>query len=350
MCNIDPFLSPDSVTPLERDIVTGAFAARVRQGVFGLGEQIRVGSVTAALSAISKTIELAGQPSPLYRGEQKYQLPIERQIEGYRRLDPPTVPQLAVPVTVAKEAFLAADAADPFAATVGRLTLVAFYFLLRVGEYTKPRTVTRNGITQPATRTVQFTVGNVGFFRNGKVVPRGSSLKQLLKADLAVLKITNQKNGRMGQTITQHATHEKACPIKALAQLVHHILAQGGSDNTLLCSYCKNKTWHMVESKHMVDCVRQTVMKLQLNAQGIDPDLVGAHSLRAGGAMALKLHGYDDTTIMKMGRWTSLTFLQYIHNQIAHLAKDISKTMSIELPFVNIAAIEKTGAQPPADI
>ena len=79
----------------------------------------------------------------------------------------------------------------------------------------------------------------------------------------------------------------------------------------------------MVESKHMVVCVRKTVTNLQLHNQGIDPDLVGAHSLWAGGAMALKLHGYDDTTIMKMGRWTSLTFLQYIHNQIAHLALDI---------------------------
>ena len=152
----------------------------------------------------------------------------------------------------------------------------------------------------------------------------------------------------MGQTITQHATHQEACPIKALAQIVHHILDNGGSDETLLCSYYKNKSWHMVESKHMVAGVRTTVTKLQLNTQGIDPDLVGAHSLRAGGAMALKLHGYDDMTIMKMRWWTSLTFLQYIHNQIAHLAKDICTRMSIELPFVNIAAIEKTGAQPPA--
>ena len=56
--------------------------------------------------------------------------------------------------------------------------------------------------------------------------------------------------------------------------------------------------------------------------------------------MALKLHGYNDTTIMKMGRWRSLTFTQYIHNQIAHLAKDISKKMSMPLEYVNIATIE----------
>ena len=41
--------------------------------------------------------------------------------------------------------------------------------------------------------------------------------------------------------------------------------------------------------------------------------------------MSLTLHVYDDTTITKMGRWTFLTFLQYIHNQIAHLLKDISQ-------------------------
>ena len=72
-----------------------------------------------------------------------------------------------------------------------------------------------------------------------------------------------------------------------------------------------------------------TASSLNLGKQVIDPDLAGAHSLRAGRAMALKLHGYDDTTIMKMVRWTSLTFLQYIHNQIDHLSVDISKKWAL---------------------
>ena len=89
------------------------------------------------------------------------------------------------------------------------------------------------------------------------------------------------------------------------------------------------------------DTIRSAVATLNLDATGINPDLVGVHSLRAGGAMALKLQGEQDTTIMKMGRWTSLTFLQYIHNQIAHLNKDISTKMSKHLHFQNISAIEK---------
>jgi hypothetical protein len=81
---------------------------------------------------------------------------------------------------------------------------------------------------------------------------------------------------------------------------------------------------------------------LKLDKQGIDPDLIGAHSLHAGRAMALKMRGFDNITIMKMGCWMSLTFTQYIHNQIAHLAEDISSKMIMPLPFLNIASIEST--------
>ena len=49
---------------------------------------------------------------------------------------------------------------------------------------------------------------------------------------------------------------------------------------------------------------------------------------------------YSDTTIKKMGQWSSLTFLQYIHNQIAHLSKGVAQQMSRPLPFLNIAVIE----------
>ena len=91
----------------------------------------------------------------------------------------------------------------------------------------------------------------------------------------------------------------------------------------------------------MLKNIRQAVHDLKLEDSGINPDLIGVHSLRAGGAMALKLQGASDTTIMKMGRWTSLTFLQYIHNQIAHLNRNISHQMSKRIQFQNIAAIEK---------
>jgi hypothetical protein len=174
------------------------------------------------------------------------------------------------------------------------------------------------------------------------VLPRTSPLAELLTSDAATLKISNQKNGRMGETIHQKAINIDACPIKALAYRVHHILSNGGTNDSLICTYyqSENEEPEHVSSKDIISMLHAAAKTLQLEKQAIDPDLIGAHSLRSGSAMALKLHGYDDTTICKMGRWTSDTFLQYIHNQIAHHSKDISKNMSMALPFLNIAAID----------
>jgi hypothetical protein len=264
-----------------------------------------------------------------------------------RREDPPAIPQLAVPISVANAIFDAGMVhPSQHVKTVGSLSLIAFYYLLRVGEYTQPRFVFRNGTKIRATRTKQFVVDNVGFFIGNRVLCRSSSLEVLLTATSATLKITNQKNGRMGETIHQQALQADPCPVKALAYQIHHILTNGGTGDTLLCSYYENDQWNTIQSSEIIHAVRTATKLLNLQNQGIDPDLVGAHSLRAGGAMALKLHGFDDTTIMKMGRWTSLTFLQYIHTQIAHLAKDISQKMSMPLPFLNIAAIETTQNTP----
>ena len=75
------------------------------------------------------------------------------------------------------------------------------------------------------------------------------------------------------------------------------------------------------------------VRDLQLYQQGIKVADVGSHPIRAGGAMAMKLNGCDLITITKTGHWTSLTFLTYIHNQIAHLGANISQRMAQQVPF-----------------
>ena len=134
-------------------------------------------------------------------------------VEGYRRADPPSVPQLAVPVSIPKTAYNTyLNCGDPVSKRTACLIIVAFYYLLRVGKYTRPQFTMQNGKRVPATRTKQFIIRNVGFFKDGKSVARTSPLEKLLTADIAVLKITNQKNRRMGQTITQHATNATHCP------------------------------------------------------------------------------------------------------------------------------------------
>ena len=64
-------------------------------------------------------------------------------------------------------------------------------------------------------------------------------LTTLITADLATLKISNQKNGRMGQTITQNSTGSALFPINALAHIVHGILSKEGTYDTLYAQLAK---------------------------------------------------------------------------------------------------------------
>ena len=47
--------------------------------------------------------------------------------------------------------------------------------------------------------------------------------------------------------------------------------------------------------------------------------------------MALKLAGYDDITIKKLGRWSSDTYLQYIQSQIGNLTAGVAMDMARDL-------------------
>ncbi len=52
--------------------------------------------------------------------------------------------------------------------------------------------------------------------------------------------------------------------------------------------------------------------------------------------MALKLSGASDSTIMQVGRWTSLTYLTYIHMQIGALTAGLAWQMSKAFTFQNV--------------
>jgi hypothetical protein len=88
--NTSPYLDDSRTDTL---LILVGFAERVWKGNYGRGKAVGVQQVTVALCAIGKTCELAGKPNPVYRAEQKYLLPIERQVECYWQEDPPLVPE-----------------------------------------------------------------------------------------------------------------------------------------------------------------------------------------------------------------------------------------------------------------
>ena len=113
----------------------------------------------------------------------------------------------------------------------------------------------------------------------------------------------------------------------------------GNNQSTCLSAYLgRDGSQQHVLASDINHAVKLAVAQLGLVTKGFNLNDVSSHSLRAGGAMALKLHGYDRDTIKKMGRWSSDTFLTYIHEQIGAFSAGISTKMAIAIPFHNMSA------------
>ncbi len=52
--------------------------------------------------------------------------------------------------------------------------------------------------------------------------------------------------------------------------------------------------------------------------------------------MAMKLNGATNSTIMRIGQWTLLTYLTYIHTQIGALSAGVAWKMSQCFTFQNV--------------
>ena len=117
-----------------------------------------------------------------------------------------------------------------------------------MGEYATPQTVTRNRRQVRATRTIQFRVQDTGFFKYGKLLPRTSLLVSLLEADATTLTNSNQKNGRMEQMVHHETCAGATNPVRALAHRVHHILAHGGNDGSIISAYAPDMSLEQAAS------------------------------------------------------------------------------------------------------
>jgi hypothetical protein len=74
------------------------------------------------------------------------------------------------------------------------LVTIAFFFLLRVGEYAMPWHTIH-------TQTVRFSVQYITFQQSGIMSPNTMPLAQLAAAKSVMLYTNNQKNGQHGDTI-----------------------------------------------------------------------------------------------------------------------------------------------------
>ena len=229
---------------------------------------------------------------------------------------------------------------------MGDLALIAFYYLLRVGEYTYVK-------DSDLRRTKQFRVKDVTFWHHNHILPKSLPEHDLLQlCTEATLSISNQKNGKRRQVIHHHTISEAHCPVRALIRRIKHIYnhCPSNASQLIIGTYFAPTlvTPRAVTGRDMNLAIKSAVISLGLISQGIDPKFVSSHSLRAGGAMAMHLNGIAAPTTQLMGRWSSHTFLTYIHNQISAFSDQLAAKMSTPLLFKNIAGPMVGTIQQPA--
>jgi hypothetical protein len=205
--------------------------------------------------------------------------------------------------------------------------VVAFFYLLRVDEYTAPQK------SRPK-RTIPLQKCNVRLWRKSPLLDQESGLPNLLLADSARISIANTKIGTKGAFVHHDAFGGDICPVAALVRIAN---LRGMRASTPLSTVCHQPTRiTRISNRDVTIAVRWGATYDCLMAKGYMVDRVSSHSLYAGGAMAMKQSGATDSTIMRVGRWTSLTYLTYIQSQIGALSAGGAWRMSQQFTFQNV--------------
>ena len=271
----------------------------------------------------------ARDPRRSYPGQHNLDKHFQDLYKGYKDNDKAPRQQHAVPNTTVRWA------ADHFRdgstkeQTTAALIVLAYFFLLRVGEYTASRNRTRKK------RTIPLRKRDVVLLRDGVPLNKEAPLHVLLTATGCTICLENQKNGYKNQTLYHDASGQGSmCPVRAMAFLVFQL--RGMPLDTPLGTCVNRGRTVRVRDSEVLAMVRLAAAEDNLQAAGYDLSRIGTHSLRAGGAVKLKMDGEDDGLIKKLGRWSSGTFATYIQPHIGPLTAGRAARMATALRFYNV--------------
>jgi hypothetical protein len=210
----DPYLAAH--TPALRVNVLVAFAARYRTGVLGKGQQVKAGSVTTALRHVGQMYELVGLPDPWRpHGGNDLSLIFAQLLRSYRSDDPPTQSKISLRVKIFENiAAVEGTSTSPLERAIADTITIMFFYLLRIGEASCPA-------TRQHRRTVQFRQCDASFWKrapDGRLVRLHPTtpLAELLLADEATIKLSNQKNGIRDATLHHEGVPGTFSPVVAL--------------------------------------------------------------------------------------------------------------------------------------
>jgi hypothetical protein len=321
---IDPYLQ-ESVAGFDGIPFLQVFAMRYRLGVIApSGNAVRARTVEDALRAIAQEMAAVGSPDPRLNTFGKIDFRLASLWRAWKHEDPPPHRVKPIPLKVLRrltELALASGAA-PLLAVVD-MVIIAFFFLLRPGEYTG----TSSNTTPFALRDTQLFIGR------DRIAPALYDDPRFDLADFATLEFTTQKNGVRGEVIGLGCTGDYFSPVKALQRRIRHLREHNATPDTPLASYFEAPKWFRITPSQITTALRSAVATFDPNTLGFNPTDVSARSLRAAGAMALLCAHVDTDIIRLVGRWRSDEMLRYLHVQAEPVMRDFSKRMLADGDF-----------------
>lgn len=298
------------------------FAHRYRHGIISpSGNQVRARTVEDAIRSIAQTFKALGTPDPRHDASGSIDFRLQRMLRGYKRQDPPPNRVKPIPVNILHtlvKAVTEQDLVPPKA--VADMITIAFFFLLRPGEYLGSSKDT----TPFALQDVEFHVGRQRY------PARTATIAQIRPATFVTLEFTTQKNGVKGEVVGLSASGDPHfCPVKALVRRIAHLKQHNAPPTMPLGTYYQQQTPQPVTSTAVTTALKNIVALLGPQ-QGLHPRHVTARSLRASGAMALLCSGVDNNVIQLLGRWRSDEMLRYLHVQAEPLTRTLAKGMLLQ--------------------
>ena len=187
------------------------FAVAVREGKYGNRHQVQVQSVARALQFASQKLVLDGHLDPQRASPAQHalDLPIVRLLKKYGDENPPAEPKLAIPISTITAITEKYQWSEHLSA-VADLVIIAFFYLIRVGEYTLPANPQEK-------RTIPLRDCDIRLWKDGCLISHSAGLDALLKADRATVCIAHTKNGTKGAEVHHSRDRGPICPVAAMA-------------------------------------------------------------------------------------------------------------------------------------
>ena len=313
---VDPFLQafPDKIPFLQ------VFAQRVHSGELAAsGNPIRARSVEDYIRMVGQTFLHVGSNDPRLNSAHLIDFRLQRTIAAWKKSDPPPKRVKPVPIQVIQRIANTAYSSfsSPLCKAIADMIVLAFFFLLRPGEYTD-----NSGDTSKHPFLLEDIQLFIGDTRLNLLTDSDARLKQ---ARFASLTFTGQKNGVRGEVIGLACSGDPVlCPVQAVIRRVLY-LCQNGALPTTPLAHVFNSTG-LVTAAAITTCIRNAVTELGPTLGFLSHE-VSARCLRAAGATALLLAQVDTDIIRLIGRWKSDEMLRYLHVQAYSLMRNYSQQM-----------------------